>query len=168
MLYCIFYEGLGQETEYLLIYEFMRQVNGIIQSVIKSDLFNEEVFFNDLKLILQGDINLCIVFQCVPEEFRKLCLPGSVNVPYADFIANDPDIYLKGYEKNKEALSNTKVEEIMHTWVKKAKKDTLESEIAAIMGDNKVNRVPIVDVENKVIGIIARSDLIKSMIKKGI
>ena len=53
----------------------------------------------------------------------------------------------------------------MHTWVKKAKKETTESEIAAIMGENKVNRVPIVDDDNKVIGIITRSDLIKSMIK---
>ena len=28
------------------------------------------------------------------EEFKKLCIPGSLNVPYADFIKNDPDIYL--------------------------------------------------------------------------
>lgn len=87
--------------------------------------------------------------------------------PIYDYAYLDPNLYLKGYEKNKEALSNTKVEEIMHTWVKKAKKENLESEIAAIMGENKVNRVPIVDDENKVIGIIARSDLIKSMIKRG-
>ncbi|MHB1348130.1 MAG: CBS domain-containing protein [Candidatus Humimicrobiaceae bacterium] len=75
------------------------------------------------------------------------------------------DLYAKAYEENKEALSNTKVEKIMNTWVKKAKKETLESEIAAIMGENKVNRVPVVDDENKVLGIIARSDLIKSMIE---
>ena len=33
------------------------------------------------------------------------------------------DLYAKAYEENKEALSNTKVEKIMHTWVKKAKKE---------------------------------------------
>jgi rhodanese-related sulfurtransferase len=29
-----------------------------------------------------------------PEEFKRLCIPGSLNVPYADLIRNDPDIYL--------------------------------------------------------------------------
>jgi CBS domain-containing protein len=75
------------------------------------------------------------------------------------------DLYEEANLENKEALSNTKVEEIMHTWVKKAKKETTENEIAAIIGENKVNRVPIVDDDNKVIGIITRSDLIKSMMK---
>ncbi|MBN1298189.1 MAG: CBS domain-containing protein [Actinobacteria bacterium] len=54
----------------------------------------------------------------------------------------------------------------MHIRVKKAKKENLESDIAAIMGDNRINRVPRVDDFNKVIGIITRSDLIKSMIKR--
>lgn len=75
------------------------------------------------------------------------------------------DLYEAANLENKEALSNTKVEEIMHTWVKKAKKETTENEIATIIGENKVNRVPIVDDDNKVIGIITRSDLIKSMMK---
>ena len=75
------------------------------------------------------------------------------------------DLYEEANLENKEALSNTKVEEIMHTWVKKAKKETTENEIATIIGENKVNRVPIVDDDNKVIGIITRSDLIKSMMK---
>lgn len=82
-----------------------------------------------------------------------------------DYAYLEPYLYAKDYDKNKEVLSDTKVEKIMHTWVKKAKKETLESEIAAIMDVNRVNRVPIVDDENKVIGIITRSDLIKSMIK---
>ncbi len=85
--------------------------------------------------------------------------------PAYNFAYLDPGLYAKSYEKNKEELLKTKVEEIMHTWVRKAKKETLESEIAAIMSENRVNRVPIVDDANKVIGIIARNDLIKSMIK---
>jgi len=119
----------------------------------------------DKENILQGIVSETDIVNFIKKDDKYL--PFLV-YPVYNYFDYDPDIYLKGYEKNKEALSNTKVEEIMHTWVKKAKKDTLESEIAVIMGDNKVNRVPIVDVENKVIGIIARSDLIKSMIKKGI
>jgi len=86
--------------------------------------------------------------------------------PIYNYAYVNPELYTEGYEKNKEALSNTKVEDIMHTWVRKAKKDTPESEIANIMIENGVNRVPIVDGDNKVIGIIARSDLVRSMLKK--
>ena len=86
--------------------------------------------------------------------------------PIYSYVSLDPDIFIQSFEKNKEALSKTKVEEIMHTWVRKAKKGTPEKEIATIMSENKVNRVPIVDDDNKVIGIIARSDLVKSMIER--
>jgi rhodanese-related sulfurtransferase len=42
-----------------------------------------------------------------PEEFRKICLPGSVNVPYADFIANDPDVYLNNRNIKTISYSNS-------------------------------------------------------------
>ena len=29
-----------------------------------------------------------------PAEFRRLNIPGSINIPYGDFISTDPDIYL--------------------------------------------------------------------------
>lgn len=98
---------------------------------------------------------------------HRVFLPMWVSSIY-DYAYLEPDLYAKGYEENKEALANTKVEKIMHSWVKKAKKETLESEIANIMDENRINRVPIVDNKNKVIGIITRSDLIRSMIKKDI
>ena len=112
----------------------------------------------------------------VPVVSEKNTLKGIVSeTDIVDFIMEfsiynyalvDPGIFIQSFEKNKEALSKTKVEEIMHTWVRKAKKDTPKKEIATIMSENKVNRVPIVDDDNKVIGIIARSDLVKSMIER--
>lgn len=86
--------------------------------------------------------------------------------PIYNYSYVNPDLYTEGYEKNKAVLSNTKVEEIMHTWVRKASEITPENEIANIMIENKVNRVPIVDDDNKVIGIVTRRELIESMIKK--
>lgn len=86
--------------------------------------------------------------------------------PVYNFSYIDPNLYVKGLEKNKTALSRIKVGSIMHTWIKKAKRDASESEIADIMSRNNVNRVPIVDDDNRVIGIITRSDLIKSMVKE--
>jgi CBS domain-containing protein len=118
----------------------------------------------DKENILQGIVSESDIVNFVKKDntFLPIMVYPVYGYSYFDF-----DLYVKGYEKNKEALSGTKVEEIMHTWVKKAKKETLESVIAEIMGGNKVNRVPIVDDENKVIGIIARSDLIQSMITRG-
>jgi CBS domain-containing protein len=85
--------------------------------------------------------------------------------PIYNYTYVNPDIYMEGIEKNKKALSEIKVEEIMHTWVKKVKKDDKENRVASIMTNNNVNRVPVVDDENKVIGIITRSDLVRSMVE---
>lgn len=116
----------------------------------------------DKENILQGIVSESDIINFVKKDYTFLPI---LVYPIYSYSYFDPDLYAKSYEKNKEALSNTKVEEIMHTWVKKAKKETTENEIAAIIGENKVNRVPIVDDDNKVIGIITRSDLIKSMMK---
>jgi len=119
----------------------------------------------DKENILQGIVSETDIVNFLKNDDRYLPF---IVYPVYNYFDYNPDLFVNNYEKNRKALSNTKVEEIMHTWVKKAKKDTMESEIAAIIGDNKVNRVPIVDDENKVIGIITRSDLIKSMIKNSI
>jgi CBS domain-containing protein len=139
-----------------------RSVLELVELFIKNKISGVPVV--DKVNILQGIVSESDIVNFIRKN--NAFLPIFI-YPIYDYAYLDPNLYSKGYEKNKEALSNTKVEEIMHTWVKKAKKENLESEIAAIMGENKVNRVPIVDDENKVIGIIARSDLIKSMIKKG-
>lgn len=117
----------------------------------------------DKENILQGIVSETDIVNFVKKDISFLSM---LVYPVYNYGYLDPELYAKGYEKNKEALSNTKVEEIMHTRFRKAKKETLESEIATIMGENKVNRVPIVDDKNKVIGIITRSDLIKSMTQK--
>jgi CBS domain-containing protein len=118
----------------------------------------------DKKNILQGIVSETDIVDFVKKD--QVFFPMLI-YPVYNYAYVNPELYTKGYEKNKEALSKTKVEEIMHTWVKKAKKDTPESEIANLMIENAVNRVPIVDENNKVIGIIARRDLVESMIRKG-
>jgi CBS domain-containing protein len=68
------------------------------------------------------------------------------------------------YQKDAKEYLETKVEEIMARRVKSAKKDTLVSDIARIMVKDKLNRIPVVDENNKVVGIIARADILKSMV----
>jgi CBS domain-containing protein len=68
------------------------------------------------------------------------------------------------YQKDAKEYLETKVEEIMARRVKSVKKDTPTSDIARIMVKDKINRIPVVDDNNKVIGIIARADILKSMV----
>lgn len=46
------------------------------------------------RFIVSEDSTLQLIDLRSPEEFKELCIPGSVNIPYADFIKKDPDIYL--------------------------------------------------------------------------
>jgi len=75
--------------------------------------------------------------------------------------------YMDNFEKFEKSMKEylaTPVEEIMVKRVKTVKQDTPVSEIARIMVKDRINRIPVVDDSNKVIGIIARADILKSMI----
>lgn len=41
------------------------------------------------------------------------------------------------------------------------------SKVVNIMLNNNINRLPVLDDDNKLIGIITRADVMKSMIKEG-
>jgi CBS domain-containing protein len=79
----------------------------------------------------------------------------------------DAIIYLESLNKFKMSLQKhlaTKVEDIMTVKVKTVDEDTPLNEIADIMLDNRVNRLPVMDKNNKLVGIITRADIVKSMV----
>ncbi len=81
----------------------------------------------------------------------------------------DAIIYLESLNKFKANLQKhiaTRVEDIMTVKVKTIKADTPVSEIADLMLSLKVNRLPVVDDNDKVIGIVTRADIVKSMITR--
>lgn len=62
-----------------------------------SDVLSRDVTFSVdqvAKFIVTEDSTFQLIDLRSATEYRKLCIPGSVNVPYPDFIENDPDIYL--------------------------------------------------------------------------
>ena len=80
----------------------------------------------------------------------------------------DGIIYLESFTKFKNNLRKhlaIKVEEIMTRKVISARINTEVSEIAEMMVKNGVNRIPIVDEENKPVGIVTRADIVKSFAK---
>lgn len=77
--------------------------------------------------------------------------------PYAN-ITDLADIR-KGFKM----LHTTLVSQVMTKKVHFAKEDDPVTEVARLMNKRKINRVPIVDKNEKLVGIIARSDMVQCM-----
>ncbi len=75
--------------------------------------------------------------------------------------------FMENFEKYKKDIKdylNIKVEEIMTRRVKTVKKDTTVSDAVKIFVKDRINRIPVIDENNKVVGIVARADILKSML----
>ena len=81
----------------------------------------------------------------------------------------DGIIYLDSLNRFRDNLKKhlaTKVEDIMVSKVRTISPETSISDIAELMLKQKINRLPVVDEEDKVIGIVTRADIVRSMIPK--
>ena len=103
-------------------------------------------------------------------------------VTEADIIIKDADlqfpryfklldaiIYLDSLNKFRNNLKKhlaVKVEEIMTTKVRTVSPDTSLSEVANIMLDRRINRLPVLDQNGRITGIVTRADIVRSMIVK--
>ena len=78
----------------------------------------------------------------------------------------DSIIYLESLSKFKRNLKKhmgTQVEDIMSKNVVTVDQETPVNKIANIMTSKNINRVPVVDQDKNLVGIVTRADLIKSM-----
>ncbi len=60
--------------------------------------------------------------------------------------------------------AKTPVEEIMTKKVVTVPKDATVAEVAKIMGDRKINRLPVVDENGSLVGIVTRGDVIGTLV----
>jgi len=97
-----------------------------------------------------------------------------------DLIVRDADLHFPGYfklldsiiyleslnkfKRNLRKYLGTKVEDVMTSKVKIVKEDTPVNVVANIMIRKNVNRVPVLDNDGNLVGIITRADIVKSMI----
>ena len=75
-------------------------------------------------------------------------------------------IYLeseKTFRKEVERISARKVGDICTREVVTCSPETPVDQIASLMVDNKAHLVPVVDDDNKVLGVVARLDIIRAM-----
>jgi CBS domain-containing protein len=81
----------------------------------------------------------------------------------------DSIIYLESLAKFKDNLRKhlaTKVSEIMTSDIVSCTPETTVEEIAGMMVEKKINRIPVLSGDKKIEGIITRADIVKSMIIK--
>jgi CBS domain-containing protein len=80
----------------------------------------------------------------------------------------DSIIYLESLNKFKNNLKKylgTKVGDIMTSDVITVKEDTAVSEAADLMIKYNINRLPVMSNKDELVGIVARADIVRSMIK---
>ena len=79
----------------------------------------------------------------------------------------DSIIYLESlnkFKKNLKKFLGTKVEDVMTSEIKTVKEETPISEAANIMIKYNINRVPVLDSKDDLVGIVTRADIVGSMI----
>ncbi|MEW6715812.1 MAG: CBS domain-containing protein [Nitrospirota bacterium] len=87
-------------------------------------------------------------------------MKGYVDITTGDF----KEVYRFAYQHAIDRLMNfTKAKEIMTKNVISVKKDTPLLQIVEIMADHEISGVPVVDEEDKVIGVISEKDFLSRM-----
>ncbi len=56
-----------------------------------------------------------------------------------------------------------RVGDVMHRKVISVTEDTSAEEVCCLMSRNRINRIPVVDASNTLVGIITRSDIIRAI-----
>lgn len=104
-------------------------------------------------MISEGDLVL---------KEKKVEAPGYTEILGAVFYLESPR---KFFEELKKVIA-FKVDELMAKKVYSVGADDRMDEVAAIMTEKGVNRVPVVDKEKRLVGLITRQDIIKSVYNK--
>jgi CBS domain-containing protein len=96
------------------------------------------------------------------KDIIKYILPGYLE-KVGGFVYEDNPKMIRN--KVRELLAERKVCDVMRKEVVTVGPDTSLSEVARVMLTGKIRRIPVVDKEAKVVGIIAREDVVKAFIK---
>ena len=81
----------------------------------------------------------------------------------------DSIIYLESLNKFKDNLKKylgTKVSDVMSTEVRTVSEDTPVTQAANLMISYNINRLPVMDEDDNMVGIVTRADIVKSMIRE--
>ncbi len=88
----------------------------------------------------------------------------SNNEQHISGIISDRDYLIKVHMQENSTGIELQAVDIMTEQVLAASQDTEIRELARVMFDNQIGAVPIVDENDKLIGIVTRSDILKTLI----
>ena len=91
---------------------------------------------------------------------KKVHMPAFLEILGGVIYLENPQRIVNDLKK----MTATKVAEVMTSKVYTVKEDATMEDIATIMVERQVNRLPVVDQAGKLVGIISRQDLVKAMI----
>lgn len=129
-------------------------VNQALESLSRETISGLPVIDKDNKL----------VGMFTEKDVLRYILPGYLE-KVGSFVYEDNPKAIKN--KVKELLKEHRVSDVMRREVVTTTPDTSLSEVARVMLIGKIRRIPVVDKEGAVIGIIAREDVVKTFIKEG-
>ncbi|UNC91429.1 CBS domain-containing protein [Candidatus Contubernalis alkaliaceticus] len=106
-----------------------------------------------LGIITEGDL----IYQG-----KKFQIPAFVEILGGVFYFNNPT----KFEKDLKKMVAIKAADIMSTKIISVQEDTPLDDIATLMVEKEINRVPVVSSHRKLVGIISRQDIIKAIHQK--
>ena len=107
--------------------------------------------------VIDKDRNLLGMF--TEKDILRIILPGYLTQVGAFVYGDDP----KNIKNKFLNLHNLKVAEVMNKAVETVKEDTSLSEAARLMLTKNVRRMPVLDADKKVTGIISRYDVLAAL-----
>ena len=129
-------------------------VEELSELLVKNKISGEPVIDGDGKLVgiaTEGDLIIKDSDLHFPRYFKLL----------------DSIIYLESLNKFKKSLKKflgTKVEDVMTAEIKTVKEEAPVGEAANMMIKYNINRVPVLDSKDELVGIVTRADIVGSMI----
>lgn len=92
------------------------------------------------------------------ERQTKFEMPIYTRILSATFVIAEKDS-----EQKLARILATTAGELMQTTVYSIREDASIEEVASLMFERKVNPVPVISMENRLIGIVSRSDIVRLM-----
>ncbi len=93
---------------------------------------------------------------------QKLHVPTFIQILGGVIYLDDP----REFKEELRRVAAYLVKDIMTVKVVTVDEETELEEVASIMFEEKVNRVPVVNADNKLVGIVSRADIVRSLAQK--
>ncbi|MFH1001650.1 MAG: CBS domain-containing protein [bacterium] len=139
----------------------IKKVKSVLPDLLVSEAFD---ILSDNKIsglpVINKENKLVGMF--TEKEILQNILPGYLK-KVGNFVYQDNPKAIAN--KVKELLQGKKVSEIMRGEIITVSSEVPLSEVARTMITERIRRIPVVDEQGKVIGIISREDVVKSFIK---